>query len=102
APANIPRLQNVALDARVLGFTSGVSVLTGVLFGLAPALRSSRVNLAESLKEGGRSSVGGGHRRLRDALVVAEIGLSLVLLVGAGLLVRSFVRVAQVEPGFDA
>src|SRR5437763_231358 len=101
-PGNIPRLQNIAMDGRVLSFTFGVALLTSVLFGLAPALRGSRVNLSETLKEGGRSSVGGGHRRLRDALVVAEIGLSLVLLVGAGLLIRSFVRVAQVEPGFDA
>jgi predicted permease len=100
-PGNIPRLQNVALDGRVLSFTFGVAVLTGVLFGLAPALRGSRVNLGETLKEGGRNSVG-GHRRLRDALVVAEVALSLVLLAGAGLLVRSFARVEQVEPGFDA
>jgi predicted permease len=101
-PGNIPRLRDVGMDARVLGFTFGVAVLTGVLFGLAPALRVSRVNLSESLKEGGRSSAGGGRQRLRSALVVAEIALSLVLLVGAGLLVRSFVRVQQVEPGFDA
>jgi predicted permease len=100
-PGNIPRLQNITLDGRVLSFTFGVAVVTGVLFGLAPALRSSRVNLGETLKEGGRSAVG-GHGRLRDALVVAEIALSLVLLAGAGLLVRSFARVEQVEPGFDA
>ncbi len=101
-PGNIPRLQNVALDGRVLLFTSAVTMLTGVLFGLAPALRSSRVNLGETLKEGGRALAGGGHQRLRNALVVAEIALSLVLLVGAGLLIRSFMRVQQVEPGFDA
>jgi predicted permease len=100
-PGNIPRLQDVGMDLRVLSFTFGVAVLTGVLFGLAPALRGSRVNLSETLKEGGRSSVGGG-QRLRSALVVVEIALSLVLLVGAGLLVRSFMRVQQVEPGFDA
>jgi predicted permease len=101
APGNIPRLHNVALDGRVLLFTSAVTMLTGVLFGVAPALRSSRVNLGETLKEGGRGAVGGG-QRLRGALVVAEVALSLVLLVGAGLLIRSFMRVQQVEPGFDA
>jgi predicted permease len=101
-PGNIPRLRDIGMDARVLAFTFGVSVLTGVLFGLAPALRGSRVNLSETLKDGGRGSVGGGGRRLRGALVVAEVALSLVLLVGAGLLVRSFLRVQQVEPGFDA
>ena len=101
APGNIPRLQMVALDGRVLLFTTAVTTLTGVLFGLAPALRASRVNLGRSLKEGGRAVAGGGER-LRNALVVAEVALSLVLLVGAGLLVRSFMRVQQVEPGFDA
>ena len=101
APGNIPRLSNVALDGRVLLFTSAVTMLTGVLFGLAPALRGSRVNLGETLKEGGRGMAGGQGQRLRDALVVVEIALPLVLLAGAGLLVRSFVRVQQVEPGFD-
>jgi predicted permease len=101
SPGNIPRLQNVALDGRVLLFTSAVTICTGVLFGLAPALRGSRVNLGETLKEGGRGLAGGGGQRLRNALVVAEIGLSLVVLVGAGLLIRSFMRVQQVEPGFD-
>jgi predicted permease len=100
-PGNIPRLRDVGMDLRVLTFTFGVAVMTGVLFGLAPALRGSRVNLSETLKEGGRSSAGGGGR-LRSALVVVEIALSLVLLVGAGLLVRSFMRVQRVEPGFDA
>ncbi|HVG29351.1 MAG TPA: ABC transporter permease [Pyrinomonadaceae bacterium] len=99
-PGNIPRVQDIAMDARVLAFTFGVAVLTGVLFGLAPALRGSRVNPIAALKEGGRGSAG-GHRRLRDALVVAEISLSLILLVGAGLLIRSFARVQQVQPGFD-
>src|SRR5205085_6478407 len=101
-PGNIPRLQNVALDGRVLLFTSAVTMLTGVLFGLAPALRGSRVNLGETLKEGGRALAGGGGQRLRNALVVAEVALSLVLLVGAGLLIRSFMSVQRVEPGFDA
>jgi predicted permease len=99
-PGNIPRLQNVGIDGRVLAFTFGVTLLTGILFGLAPAVRSSQVNLSETLKEGGRSLIGAGNRKLRNLLVIAEIALSLVLLVGAGLLIRSFIRVQQVEPGF--
>jgi len=98
-PGDIPRLAAIRIDNRVMAFTTVVAALTGVLFGLAPALRSSRVNLSETLKEGGRSLVG-GHHRLRNLLVVAEIALSLVLLIGAGLLIRSFLRVQQVEPGF--
>jgi putative ABC transport system permease protein len=99
-PGNIPRISTISIDAGVLAFTSAVTVLTGVLFGLAPALRSSRVSLSETLKEGGRSQAGSGQHRLRNLLVVAEIALSLVLLIGAGLLIRSFIRVQQVEPGF--
>src|ERR1051325_5843230 len=101
-PGNIPRLRNTGIDLRVLVFTFGVALLTGILFGLAPALRATQVNLSESLKEGGRSLAGSGQHRLRSALVVVEIALSLVLLVGAGLLIRSFIRVQQVEPGFAA
>ena len=99
-PGNIPRLQNVGIDGRVLAFTSGVALLTGILFGLAPAIRGSHVNLSETLKEGGRSIVGSGNHRLRSLLVIAEIAISLVLLIGAGLLIRSFMRVQQVQPGF--
>jgi predicted permease len=99
-PSDIPRLAAVGIDMRALGFTAAVAVLTGVLFGLAPALRSSRMNLSETLKEGGRSLAGSGQRRLRNLLVVTEIALSLVLLVCAGLLIRSFIRVQQVDPGF--
>jgi predicted permease len=99
-PGNIPRLQNIRMDGRVLAFTCAVVMLTGILFGLAPALRGSHVRLSETLKEGGRSLINTGHQRLRNLLVVAEIALSLVLLIGAGLLIRSFVRVQQVEPGF--
>lgn len=98
-PGDIPRLASIAIDKRVLVFTTVVALLTGIVFGLAPALRSARVNLSETLKEGGRG-LAGGHHWLRNALVVAEIALSLVLLIGAGLLIRSFVRVQQVEPGF--
>ncbi|HYP26921.1 MAG TPA: ABC transporter permease [Blastocatellia bacterium] len=100
-PGNIPLLQNIRIDGRVLAFTFAVTMVTGILFGLAPALRSSQVNMNESLKEGGRSLVSGRHHRLRNLLVIAEMALSLVLLIGAGLLIRSFVRVQQVEPGFD-
>lgn len=98
-PGDIPRLGVISIDGRVLAFTSVVVLLTGILFGLAPALRNSRVSLSETLKEGGRSLAGGGHK-LRNLLVVTEIALSLVLLIGAGLLIRSFMRVQQVEPGF--
>lgn len=101
SPSSIPRLQSITVDGRVLSFTFTVALLTGILFGLAPALRASRVNLNETLKEGGRSLVGSGNHRLRSALVVTELALSLVLLIGAGLLIRSFIRVQQVEPGFS-
>jgi predicted permease len=101
-PGDIPRLGVISVDSRVLAFTSVVVLLTGILFGLAPALRTSRVSLSETLKEGGRSLIGGRQHKLRNLLVVTEIALSLVLLIGAGLLIRSFMRVQQVEPGFVA
>jgi putative ABC transport system permease protein len=105
-PGNIPRLEAIALDGTVLAFTFGVSVCTGLLFGLVPALRAARVDLNTSLKAGGRNAQGDGgfgssRPRLRSLLVVAEVAISLVLLVGAGLLVRSFVRLQSVSPGFD-
>jgi predicted permease len=102
-PENIPRLNEVGIDRRVLGFTFAVSLLTGLVFGLLPALRASRVDLNEVLKEGGRSATGGaGHHRTRKLLIVAEVALSLVLLVGAGLLIRSYQRIAGANPGFNA
>ena len=103
APANIPRVQEVGLDQWVLGFTLLVSVVTGIIFGLAPALQVSTTNLNEVLKEGTRgATTGSPHRaRLRRALVVIEIALSLVLLVSAGLLVASIRRVTEVNPGFN-
>ncbi|HYH10507.1 MAG TPA: ABC transporter permease [Thermoanaerobaculia bacterium] len=102
APADIPRLDGVALDGRVLLFTLTLSVLTGVIFGLAPALTASKTNLTESLKEGSRGSTEGRHRnRVRNVLVTAAIALSLVLLTGAGLLLRSFFGLVGINPGFD-
>ncbi|HYN84821.1 MAG TPA: ABC transporter permease [Pyrinomonadaceae bacterium] len=91
----------IGLDSRVLLFTLGASVVTGIVFGLAPALQASKPDMNESLKEGERGSTG-GRSRLRSALVVTEVALSLVLLVGAGLMVRSFLRLLEVNPGFDA
>ncbi|HEX4322183.1 MAG TPA: ABC transporter permease [Acidobacteriaceae bacterium] len=105
-PGNIPRLEEVGMDFRVLGFTFAIAIVTGILFGLAPALRASQVELTESLKAGGKGSRGGGlslrHDKFRGALVIAELAISLPLLVGAGLLVRSFVRLSNVPPGFNA
>ena len=102
SPANVPRLAETSIDARVFLFALGVSVLTGVVFGLAPALQASKTDLAESLKEGGRGgSAGGARTRLRAALVVSEVALSLVLLVGAGLLVKSFRQLLSTDPGFS-
>src|SRR5215213_1703082 len=101
-PADIPRVSQAGLDARVLAFTLLVSVLTGVAFGLVPALQASRPDLTGALKEGSRGSTEGLRRnRFRSALVVAEVATSLVLLIGAGLLMRSFVRLMQTDPGFD-
>jgi predicted permease len=104
-PGNIPRLEDIAISGAVLWFTFGVSLATGILFGLAPVWRAIKVDLNTSLKAGGRSgqSDGGLHlrrHRLRGLLVVSELTLSLMLLIGAGLLVRSFVRLQGVPPGF--
>ena len=103
SPSDLPRVGEIGLDMKVLVFTVAVSVVTGILFGLAPALQASKLDLNESLKEGGRGSTEGLRRnRLRSLLVVAEVALSLVLLIGAGLLIRSFVTLLNTNPGFDA
>jgi putative ABC transport system permease protein len=101
SPPDLPRVKEVTIDFRVLGFTLAVSLLTGILFGILPALRASRPNLNERLKAGGHSASGTNRQHLRGFLVVAEIALSLVLLVGAGLLIRSFLRLQAVNPGFN-
>ena len=100
APDNIPRLTEITIDPRVLAFTFGISLLTGVLFGLVPALQSSRPDLNDALKEGARGS-SGGNRVVRNIFVVAEMALALVLLVGAGLMLRSFSQLHQVKTGFE-
>jgi len=102
ATGNIPRAAEISVDARVLGFTLLVAIVTGVAFGLAPALQLSRTDLNEALKDTSRSSGGGTRRaRIRGALVVTEVALSVVLLIGAGLLMRSFVRLQGVDAGFN-
>ncbi|MBA3884073.1 MAG: ABC transporter permease, partial [Chthoniobacterales bacterium] len=101
-PDNIPRLNEITIDPRVLGFTFGISLLTGVLFGLIPALQASRPDLNDALKEGSRGSSGGRSRVFRNMFVVAEVSLALVLLIGAGLMIRSFMQLQSVETGFNA
>lgn len=100
APATIPRLNEIGLDERTLLFTLGISLLTSLLFGLFPALRASNPDLNEMLKEGGRAATGSSGV-VRSALVIAEIAMTMVLLVGAGLLIKSFWRVLQINPGFS-
>jgi predicted permease len=99
SPNTIPRANEVGLDMRVVAFTAAVSILTGVIFGLVPAWQASRTDVNEVLKEGGRGSTGRRHW-FRSGLVVAEVVMTLVLLVGAGLLIRSFHRLQNVDPGF--
>ena len=102
APQNLPRLNDVAIDARVLIFTLGITLATGVIFGLAPGLQASKPDLNETLKDAGRgSSEGSKGHRIRSVLVVSELALSLTLLIGGGLMIRSFWRLQQVNPGFN-
>jgi putative ABC transport system permease protein len=100
SPNSIPRSREINLDGRVLAFTIGVSVLTGIIFGLVPALQSSKPDLNETLKDAGRGSTGSRHL-FRSGLVVSEVALTLVLLIGAGLMIRSFYHLQQVDPGFN-
>jgi putative ABC transport system permease protein len=101
-PEGGPRLEHIGIDYRVLTFAFGISALTGVLFGIVPALQASKLDVTSALKEGGRSAE--GHRRTsaRSLLLIGEVALSLMLLVGAGLLIKSFLRLQQVRPGFNA
>ncbi|HZE69976.1 MAG TPA: ABC transporter permease [Pyrinomonadaceae bacterium] len=100
APAGLPRLEQIGIDARVLGWTALVSMLSGLIFGLAPAWQSSRLDLNESLKEGGRSSMQ-GRQRWRKLLVVTELALAVMLVTGAGLLVKSLWRLQHVDVGVN-
>jgi putative ABC transport system permease protein len=100
-PIDFPFWMKFNLDGRVLGFTAGVTLLTGLIFGAAPALQASKVDLNETLKDGGRGAAGGGRHRMLRSLVVAEVALSLILLIGAGLMMRSFMRLQQTNPGLN-
>ncbi len=100
-PDNVPRVTGIALDLRVLGAAAGLSLVTGLLFGIVPALQASRPNLSNALKNGARTGAT-GRQRLRSALVVAEVALAVVLLVGAALFIGSFVSVMRIDPGFSA
>ena len=103
SPLDPTQVQSIKLDLTALGFTALVTLLVGVLFGLAPALHASKVDLNEELKESGRGSMGGvRHQRTRALLVISEVTLSMVLLIGAGLMIQSFVSLLRVNPGFDA
>jgi putative ABC transport system permease protein len=104
APRDLPRLSEVRLDLGVIGFTLMISILTGLVFGFAPAFGASKPDLNETLKEGSRGSTRsfGGRSSLRSMLVVSEVALALVLSIGAGLMIRSFLRLQQVNPGFNA
>lgn len=99
-PASVPRLQELSLDWRILIFSVGLSILTGIFFGIAPAIVAARENVFTSLKEGGDRATAGAHRSLRNAFLVAQVALALVLVISAGLLVRTFFRLLSVDPGF--
>jgi putative ABC transport system permease protein len=98
---NLPRLENVQIDTWTFAFTFGISVLTGVAFGLVPAFRASKLDLIEALNESAKGTAGRERQRLRNLLVVSDVALALLLLTGAGLMMKSFVRLLEVKPGFD-
>jgi putative ABC transport system permease protein len=101
-PAGLPRVANIGIDLRVLGAATAASVLTGIFFGIVPALHSSRPDLTAALKDSGRSTTAGaGSQLLRSALVVSEVALAVILLVGAGLFIGSFAKLMRIDPGFD-
>jgi putative ABC transport system permease protein len=101
-PENLPRLQEIGVDLRVLGFTFALSCATGIVFGLLPAWTAARGGVSEGLKESGRTSTAGGARqRLRSTFVVVELAVALILLMGAGLLIKTFWNLRSVEPGFS-
>jgi predicted permease len=103
APSDLPRVKEITVDPRVLGFTTAIAILTGIIFGIVPALKASLLDVNEALKENGHKVAGAvGHRRLRSVLVASEVALALVLLVGAGLLLKSFHKLQVVNPGFNA
>ncbi|MGH9703063.1 MAG: FtsX-like permease family protein, partial [Candidatus Acidiferrales bacterium] len=99
-PGIIPRAQSIHMDLNVFGFTFLLSIVTGMAFGLFPAFAATRANLQDSLREGGRTGAGVARRRLRGALVAAEVALALMLLICAGLLIQSFSRLTAISPGF--
>lgn len=102
SPADLPRAKEIGLDVRALEFTTAISLLCGLIFGMAPALELSKVNLNEEMKEGGRGGLGGSARqRVRKLLVVGQVAVALLLLVGGGLLLKSFVRLESVQSGFN-
>ena len=100
-PVTIPRIDMIAVDGRVVAFAAALSIVTGIVFGLVPALRASTPDLLSALKQAGRGAGLSPSRRFRSALVVVEVALALVLLVGAGLMIRSFARLMAIDPGFD-
>ena len=100
-PRDLPRLDEVRLDARAFAFAFGLSLLTGIVFGLVPALQAGKADLQTTLKLGGRDSMGDSNPRLRKVLIIGELACAFVLLAGASLLMRSFVRLLQVQPGFN-
>jgi putative ABC transport system permease protein len=101
APPNLPRIADVSIDPMVLSFTAGIAMIAALVFGILPALRASRPNLAQTLRASGRSSGLQSGKYVRQAVVIAEVSLSFVLLVGSGLMLRSFMALSRVDPGFD-